>query len=279
MAERSWYIASGGRRDGPFSESQLNQMLAAGQLPADVLVWCEGMKDWQRPDNVPGLARVASPPASGSDGSFLSARFTVWGLFWRGFVMMIGTLLIVPAPWTAVLFYRWVVEQIDIPRRAPLGFTGRPGDIWYVFVAVGICIYVNEYAQLKHLWYVSLLIDVLQAYLSYLTLRWVVENISSGGENLRLSFAGDALPYIGWYVLLVLSFVTIVGWAWVTTAWTRWVCRNIAGTRGPIVFHATGWQVLWRVVVIFLTSLFIVPIPWTLRWYARWFVSQIEIEA
>jgi GYF domain 2 len=276
MAERSWYVASGGRRTGPFSESQLNQMLVSGQLPADGLVWCEGMKEWQTPDSVPGLARVAPPPAT-MPGAYLSARFTVWGLLWRGFVLTLATVLIVPAPWAATMFYRWVIAQIDVPQRPALAFTGRPGDIWYVFVGVGICIYINEYAQVQHLWYVTFLIDVLQAYLSFLTARWVIENISSAGEHVPLTFTGEALTYIGWYVLMALSFVTIIGWAWVATAWMRWMCRNISGSRRAISFHATGWQMLWRVLVFVLSCILVIPIPWTLRWYARWFVSQFAV--
>ena len=64
-----------------------------------------------------------------------------------------------------------------------------------------------------------------------MTLRWIAPAISARmARSCRSSFEGSLVGYIGWYLLLMISFVTIIGWAWVTTAWMRWNCRNIAGT-------------------------------------------------
>jgi GYF domain 2 len=276
MAERSWFVASAGRRSGPFAESQLNQMLASGELPVDALVWCDGMREWQKPDSVPGLAHVAPPPAT-SPGEHLAAHFTVWGLLWRSIVMSLGIALIIPAPWAATMFYRWAIAQIEVPRRPALTFTGRPGDIWYVFVGIGLCIYINEFAEARQFWSVPLLIDVLEAYLSFLITRWVIENLSSAGEHVPLKFKGESFAYVGWYIFMMLSLISIIGWAWVTTAWMRWICQNISGSERAITFQATGWQVLWRVLAFVVSCIFIIPIPWTTRWYARWFVSQFAV--
>ena len=65
-----------------------------------------------------------------------------------------------------------------------------------------------------------------------------------------ITFNGSFLIYIGWHVLLGLSFITIVGWAWVAVAQSRWICRNIAGTHREILFKATGLEMLWRTVVL-----------------------------
>ena len=56
----------------------------------------------------------------------------------------------------------------------------------------------------------------------------------------------------------------------------RWICRNISGTRREVVFNGTGWQILWRTIVMTLLSVLIIPIPWVLRWYARWYVVAIR---
>ena len=85
------------------------------------------------------------------------------------------------------------------------------------------------------------------------------------------------MGYVGWQLLLVVSFITIVGWAWVVTAMTRWICRNIGGTRREVLFNGSGLQVLWRTIVLALLCSLIIPIPWMLRWYARWFVSQFSL--
>ncbi len=67
-----------------------------------------------------------------------------------------------------------------MPQRPNLGFTGQPGDIWYVFVIQGLC----TYAGFSDAWYpaadchsaagVSVVDDA----------RWIVANISSDGHPL-----------------------------------------------------------------------------------------------
>ncbi len=39
MAERSWYIASDGRQEGPFPETEIRAFIAAGRVTAETLVW------------------------------------------------------------------------------------------------------------------------------------------------------------------------------------------------------------------------------------------------
>jgi len=85
------------------------------------------------------------------------------------------------------------------------------------------------------------------------------------------------LVYVGWYLLLVISGFTIVGPAWVMVAQTRWICRNIGGTNREILFNATGLEVLWRSLVLVVACIFIIPIPWMMRWYLQWMVSQFEL--
>jgi hypothetical protein len=59
----------------------------------------------------------------------------------------------------------------------------------------------------------------------------------------------------------------------------RWICRSIAGTRREIVFTGSGLEVLWRTLVFALGCAFIIPIPWLLRWYTEWYVSQFALVA
>ena len=75
----------------------------------------------------------------------------------------------------------------------------------------------------------------------------------------------------------MLSAITIIGWAWVTTAWMRWNCRNIAGTHREVVFNGSGIEVLWRTIVVVIACCFIIPIPWMLRWIAAWYTSQVSL--
>lgn len=51
-----WYYASGGAQQGPFGIDDLKARHAAGQIPADALIWREGMENWVPWNQVPELA-------------------------------------------------------------------------------------------------------------------------------------------------------------------------------------------------------------------------------
>jgi hypothetical protein len=36
-------------------------------------------------------------------------------------------------------------------------------------------------------------------------------------------------------------------------------------------------EILWRTLVWVISCIFIIPIPWTLRWYLQWMISQFEL--
>ena len=50
----------------------------------------------------------------------------------------------IPAPWVAANFYQWMTSRLRVPQRPNLGFTGQVGDIWYVFVAMALTVYVGS---------------------------------------------------------------------------------------------------------------------------------------
>jgi hypothetical protein len=284
MPDRFWFFAAEGKQQGPYPEPQFRDLLARGIVRADTLVWSEGMAGWQRAGEVPGLmAGSSGPPVTptsrdavmsvGHGSGSLSLQVGIWSLLGRSLVFVIGLLLVIPAPWTATSFYRWMVSRLDVPGRPNLAFNGQVGDLWYVFVLIGVLSYsgVSGYAVVK------LAAFVVQAFLSWMVVRWIAANLSSNGQALPIAFKGSVWGYVGWYLLLYISFITIIGWAWVQTAWMRWICRNISGTRREIVFNASGLDVLWRTVVFVIACVFVIPIPWVLRWYTRWYVSQFDL--
>lgn len=262
----------------------MRELIAAGTVTPDTLVWSEGMTGWQKAGEIPDLRSSISPPAfpssarppvtnSGTVGAPIRAEFNIGALLGRLIVYLVGYLLVVPAPWVATSFYRWGISHLEVPRRPNLSFTGNPGDIWYVHVLIGLIAY-SGIIDTDYLVYIMIPV---QAFLAWMVVRWVVANISSNGQRLPLTFIGEAWKYVGWYLLLHVSFITIIGWAWATTAWMRWIGRNIAGTRRAVVFTASGWQVLWRTVVFALLSALIIPLPWALGWYGRWYMSRFEL--
>jgi GYF domain 2 len=284
MSDRSWFFASQGQQQGPYPEAQLRQFIATGTVSAETLVWTEGMANWLKARDVPGLlGGVSGPPAVPQPGGPLvsagvhgggplSIDLPLWALLGRFLLLTIGYLLVIPAPWTGTSFYRWMASRTEVPERPNFAFTGQPGDIWYVFVATGLMYYVGAYDNTLQL------IDIpVSAFLSWILVRWLAGNLSSNGERLPIAFNGSAVTFIGWQLLMYVSFITIIGWAWVMTAWMRWICRNISGTRREVVFNGTGLEVLWRTLLFAICCVFIIPIPWVLRWYNRWYVSQFAL--
>ena len=285
MSNRSWFYASNGQQQGPFPEAQLRDLIIRGAVRADTLVWTDGMSGWQRASDIPGLVAGGSgPPAvpqgggpplstGAYGGGPLSIDLGLWPLLGRSLLFIIGIVLVIPAPWVATSFYRWMASRVHVPQRPNFAFNGQVGDIWYVFVAIGILTYVGA-ADLYYLQYISIPI---QAVLSWMVVRWIASNLSSNGQPLPIAFNGSVLGYVGWQILMYLSIITIVGWAWVITAWMRWICRNISGTHREVIFNGSGLEVLWRSILFAIGCVFIIPIPWVLRWYTRWYVSQFAL--
>jgi hypothetical protein len=282
MSNRSWFFASQGQQQGPYQEAQLHGFIAAGTVTAETLVWTEGMAGWQKAGDIPGLFAGGPPAIPGSgplsvgavpSGGSLSINFGIWDFIWRSVVLLIGVVLIIPLPWVVVMYLRWIVSSIHVPDRPNLTFTGRSLTVlWWYLGAIVLFIGVALTGILLN----TLMIFV-QFALYWLAIRWFVANLASNGQPLGLSFSGSYWAYLGWNILAALSFITIIGWAWVYTAQMRWICRNIHGTRREIVFKASGLQYLWRAVAAALASAFIIPIPWMFRWMMRWHASQIVL--
>jgi GYF domain 2 len=283
----SWFYASEGKQQGPFPDGQFRDLIAQGVVRPDTLVWTEGMAGWQKAAEIPGLVGGGAPPMipaggppmmggggyGGAAGGSLTADFSAFGLLGRSIVFVIGILLVIPAPWVTVWFYKYITSHIHVPGRPNFGFAGQPMDIWWALMANALL----TYAGATGISFAPLLAVIANAFLAWVILRWIVANLTSNGERLPLSFQGSAIGYVGWYLLMMISTITIIGWAWVIAFWMRWNCRNIEGTRREVVFNGSGWQILWRSVVFSLACSLIIPIPWMLRWYGRWFVSQFAL--
>lgn len=276
---RIWFYAFGGQQQGPFPEQQFRDLIAAGTVRADTLVWAEGMAGWQKAGEVPGLIPGAASPSLPIDGSPgdtgggpLSVDLPVWSFLGWCLLVTIGNLLVIPSPWTGTGYYRWLFPRIHVPQRPNLAFTGQVGDIWYVFIGMGLAGslgYIDSTLQLVSV--------PIQAILSWMLVRWVVANLSSNGRPIPMTFAGSVWGMLGWQILTFLSLFTIIGWAWAIAAWARWLCRHVSGTRREMIFTATGFQVLWRTVAFGLGCLLIIPIPWVLRWYFTWSMTQFAL--
>jgi uncharacterized protein DUF4339 len=285
MSNRNWFYASEGQQKGPLPEAQLRDLIARGMVRSDTLVWTEGMSGWQKAAEIPGLVPGAGgPPAfpqpggpppvmasGGYSGGPLSVDFGIWDFTWRSLALVIGSIFIIPIPWLVVWYINWILPCVQVPGRPNLSFTGTAMTIvpWF-FGAIVLAIAVSFIGSQ----WLNDLMFLVQIALYWLFLKWIVANIASNGQPLGLSFSGSIWGYLGWMLLLAISFITIIGWAWVYAALLRWMCRNIQGTQHEIIFKGTGLEILWRSIVTGIAASFIIPIPWVYRWFMRWKASQ-----
>lgn len=289
MADRQWFTAIGGKQEGPFSDQRLREQIAAGSVRADTLVWCDGMTNWARAGEIPGLMPASQrvpplPPAGGATyaagagaaGSAatgpLSTHIRVWPYFGRAVLIVLAQITIIPTPWVMTSFYRWFVDNVELPGGQRVSFAGKPGDIWYIFMLNALSGYIGLVGH-----GINLLLLPLTTLFLVIIMRWFWRNLVWEGQTAPIAFTGGYWPMLGWYVLTILAVITIIGWAWVATAWMRWLFRHLEGPVRQFVFNASGWGLLWRTVLFFLSCVVLVPIPWTMRWYTRWLVSQCAL--
>lgn len=292
MSGRSWFVAVGDKQEGPYSEDEFRDLIARGNIRADTYVWADGMQDWQYAGDIPGLLSTGrvppAPPRPAGPGQAASASynsadstpgalasdFPLWEFVWRTLAFCVGSLFVIPVPWLLVWYLKWLVPCVRVPGRPNLSFEGTAMTVvpWY-FGAVLLAIVVSLIGSQL----LSNLTIIVQVALYWLFIKWLVANLASNGQSLGLSFSGTIWVYLGWNVLVFLSVFTIIGWAWVYSAWTRWMCQNIQGTRRALIFNGSGLEILWRGIVTIIGCALIIPIPWVVRWYWQWFISQLAV--
>src|SRR5581483_3088180 len=115
-------------------------------------------------------------------------------------------------PWVLVWYLKWIVSCIRVPGRPNLSFTGNAITLlpWLVGLIV---LYALPY--ITGIQALSTLASIGMIAATWLLIRWQVANIASNGQPLGLSFSGSFWVYFGWNLLLAVSFITIIGWAWV----------------------------------------------------------------
>ena len=122
-----WYYAVGREQKGPENEEYLRELIRGGHLGRDTYVWREGMDDWQRAGDHPGLARAfpsvppplpdavpasASGPPAAKDRPVAISR--PWPRFWARsidnvmFGALSGVAMFVGAALYAPDFYLWL---------------------------------------------------------------------------------------------------------------------------------------------------------------------------
>jgi hypothetical protein len=288
MAEAYYYVDDAGQQQGPVAADEIVGFIRRGRVRAETLLWTAGMGDWARADSLPAFASAfaAAPPplrsraaaAAPAPSGPLAGTLPAWGLFWRSIVMTLGIILILPAPWAGVWFYKWFAARVLLPGDRPLRLDAQVRDSWWLFVGLGVMQWVGPTLDLAlDVRWGGALSSILVLIFGWVSVRWFCGHVGTEDGATKIAFVGGLLPYIGWSLLIGLSFVTIVGWAWAFKYFLRWICARIEGAPG-FAFNGGGFAILWRGVVFTLLAILVIPIPWLMRWYGNWLVSQFSAE-
>ena len=128
-------------------------------------------------------------------------------------------------------------------------------------------------------------------------IRWAFENLSPSAGTLGVTglvrFEDRFWAYLGWTVLLLVSFYTVIGWPWAMVAMMRWACQNVfvgivrdtsdgRRTRGgvEVVFVGSAWEMLWRGYLVALVTYVTLGLayPWVGVWLIRWYARNVIIK-
>lgn len=222
-------------------------------------------------EELPAQPGAAASPALPATGCF---DFTgeALGFFFRGVGALLGSMLVIPAPWVVCWFAKWFVGKVRLSSGTALTFTGAPGSVAVLAVVYGLFLLASSTTENDELW--SSILSLAGIPLSWAFFRWYVNHAQLGAGSFR--FDGSVWGYIGWTLLTYLSILTIVGWAWVMAVFYRWIAGNIRHAEGTVQFVGQGHQILWRIPALILFCLPIVTMPWAIKWIVCWLIRQFE---
>jgi hypothetical protein len=160
---RRWWYRKNGAETGPVDETALQQMLAAGNVGPDDLVWTDGMGQWAPARNAPGLLPVQSAPwlqegwrgpvgARAEEKNGLSASLCKAASNSRFWVVFIAVIAFVYAA-LAILTGIFALVQGANQHLPPVVAGGLFALILAVDVAAGgflLTTYASRVANLKH---------------------------------------------------------------------------------------------------------------------------------
>jgi hypothetical protein len=223
---------------------------------------------------------------------------TALGLFGYMLIFYFSLLLfIIPGAWGLVALYSWLARNTQVQDGSTLSFVGTPGQfLKLLLAAVSVPIAVTMVIvaammnvidpQTKQIppnfipffMLMYLIIFVWSFYWGFKVLKWGIGSIrfAWGGQ---LEFTGGIFGYIGWILLMYISAILIIAPFWVMNALFKWMAEKTTSTTADkLIWMGSGWELLWRSIVAYLGCIFIVTIPWVMRWYIAWMVSMVEIE-
>lgn len=204
-------------------------------------------------------------------------------LGWIAASILGGLLLGIPLAWVNAGIARWACRNTAFSDGGTVEFRGTGGEVavWHVLLFVTSLGQQWALSRTAPEDYGSLIAVFGLTYLLFIgvalmLLKWFVYNLRLD-PGPHLTFTGSFVSLLGWYVAILLSCVTIIGWAWVVVAMYQWIARSTKGEGVAFEFRATGLEFLWRASATVLGSVLIVTIPFLFLWFTRWMIGQFVL--
>jgi len=232
-----------------------------------------------------GQPTAAAASVGAPNSNTVSFEFTASALPLFGWMLLVGLsfVLIVPAPFAMVSWWRWFYSHIKPSDGRAFEFKAEPGDLWIFTTVYAVVSWSGAFTG----WTGEEDNDALVGLVSFVQMLgsiammwWGMRLVASwtDRDNQRLSFSGSLLGVLGWTLAAYVGFLTIIGWAWVYEHYSRWLAGRVEGLKGRVEFVGQGHQILWRGFVMFLFCLPIVTIPWATRWLYAWYIEQFRLD-
>ena len=227
-------------------------------------------------------ASAAAPTSPQAGPVTFELTASALGLFGWSLLFGICLILVVPAPFAFVSFWRWLYGHLVPSDGRFLEFKGQPGDVWVFTTAYGVLLWSSGFVE--GIWEDNEIIvgiaTLIRLIGTFVMMWWGLRLTAfwTNRDNRRLGFGGSLLGIVGWNLLTYVGFVTIIGWAWVYEFFSRWIAGYVQGLNGTLNFIGKGHQILWRAFATLLFCIPIVTIPWATLWFYAWYVEQFRIE-
>jgi hypothetical protein len=203
--------------------------------------------------------------------------------FLRGLLTALSFPFVIPVPWTLAWYWKWIAEQVRAGHGEYLRFWGAAANAWQIVLlyvllfatSIGLSLLRSEGESNLTLFAGDIVIQLFSIALGWVFTKWFLDHVELRGRRWR--FDGSVWVFVGWNLLLYLSFLTIIGWAWVLAGMYNWILSRLQNAGGTLQFVGGGHQVLWRTIAMMLFCLPIVTLPWAIRWYYAWVISQVQL--
>ncbi len=210
-------------------------------------------------------------------------------------LLLVSSITIIPMAWAVAGLNRWLVSSVS-PRdgQSKTTFQGTGNQIWPYFVGIWL-IAIGPYALTILVGFASgnigdgrfafmslypaLLICLmpLTIFWSFKILTWSINSISTE-QGVHPEFEGRYISLVGYNLLLAVSYLSVIGWAWVNSSILRWLCRSVRINGYRVRFVAKGHQVLGVYLAYSMGCLLIVTIPFLTVWFCQWHIKHMEID-